>query len=198
MDIQVLMQSLPPERVVRKSLTRGEAVLSAYGHHQTIPVVLSGNIKVSRAADDGREVLVYYLSEGDCCVGTYLNTLIGKRGCLTATAETDAELLLIPTDYFQERMRSDFRWMEYVHREIARRFNGLMDAFDAAAFQSLEQRLWDILQKKAALRGERIIPVTHAELALELATARNVVSRLLKQFEGKGMLRLGRSAIELL
>jgi CRP/FNR family transcriptional regulator len=111
--------------------------------------------------------------------------------------EDDAEILFLPVDRMLDLGRHHPQWVEYLFRMYHRRFEELLDMVNAIAFQKMDERLWNLLNKKSEMQKARILYITHEQLANELGTARVVVSRLLKELETEGKLTLARNKIRL-
>ena len=95
-------------------------------------------------------------------------------------------------------MKEHPEWLNYIFRTYHKRFEELLETINAIAFKKMDERLLDLIHKKAGLVGSNTIQITHEQLATELGTARAVVSRLLKQIEESGAVRLGRNKITLM
>jgi len=110
-------------------------------------------------------------------------------------AEEITEILFLPIERIRDLIREYPQWLEYMFNLYHKRFEELLELVNAIAFKKVDERLLDLLHKKQKLTGSYILEVTHEQLAHELATARVVISRLLKQLEDKGMVELGRNKI---
>lgn len=112
--------------------------------------------------------------------------------------EEDTEILFLPIDKVSLFIKEYPEWLDYIFRLYHKRFEELLDIINAIAFKKVDERLLNLLQKKSELSNSSTIIITHEQLANELGTARVVVSRLLKQLEEEGKLKLGRNKIQLL
>ncbi len=117
---------------------------------------------------------------------------------VSAIAEEDSEILMLPIDKVGLLIRESPDWLDYIFRLYHKRFEELLQVVNAVAFKKMDQRLLDFIKKKSVLTGSKIINITHEQLSSELGTARVVVSRLLKQMEEEDLVKLGRNKIELL
>jgi len=113
-------------------------------------------------------------------------------------ADQDCIVSFVSIDDVQAAMRDRPELLMYMFQVYHKRFGELLDLVDAVAFRKMDDRLQQYLEKKAHLTQSSILHLTHEQIALELGTAREVISRLLKQMESKGMLEIGRNRIELL
>lgn len=111
--------------------------------------------------------------------------------------EEEAEILFLPMDKVSLFIKEYPQWLDYIFRLYHKRFEELLEIVNAIAFKKVDERLVSLLYKKSELAKSNVISITHEQLAGELGTARVVVSRLLKQLEENGVVRLGRNKITL-
>lgn len=182
---------------IQKQYPAGAVVLNEAAHIRSIPIVISGVLKVTRSDDDGREILLYYIKAGESCIMSFLGGLHHDTSKVRALVEEDAEILFLPTDKVALLIKEYPQWLDYIFRLYHKRFEELLEIVNAIAFKKVDERLLNLLNKKAVIAQSRTITVTHEQLAGELGTARAVVSRLLKRLEETGIVRLGRNKITL-
>ncbi len=182
---------------VRKNYPAGSVILNENAYIRAIPLVTRGSIKVIRTEEDGREILLYYIKSGESCIMSFLGGLHNETSKVKAEVEEDAEILFLPVDKVSLFIKEYPQWLDYIFRLYHKRFEELLDMVNAIAFKKVDERLLSLLQKKSELTGSHTLQVTHEQLANELGTARVVVSRLLKQLEEEGVVRLGRNRISL-
>ncbi len=163
-----------------------------------IPLVIKGSIKISREDEEGNEILLYYLEPGHACATSITCCLSGQKSTIRATAEDDTEYLGIPVQYSDEWMLKYKTWMKFVMNTYSERFEELLKTIDQLAFKKLDERLEKYLHDKADLHDISIINISHQEIAYDLNTSREVISRLLKQMERIGSIKLGRNRIVIL
>jgi len=180
-----------------KTFRGGDIILQEDAYIRSIPLVMSGSIRVIRTDDDGREILLYYIHSGESCIMSFLGAMHHETSKLRAIAEEDTEILFIPIDKVMQLIREYPEWLDYIFRLYHKRFEELLEVVNAVAFRKMDERLLEMLRKKSAQANNKTISVTHEQLANDLATARVVVSRLLKQLETQGMVQLGRNKITL-
>jgi|TARA_R110000782_G_scaffold1119_2_gene4195 CRP/FNR family transcriptional regulator len=181
-----------------KIFKEGEVIINDHSYIKSIPIVITGSIKVMRTDDDGREILLYYIKSGESCIMSFLGGLHQDTSKIKAIAEENTEILFIPTEKLSELMREYPEWLDYMFRLYHKRFEELLDVVNEIAFKKMDERLLNYLENKAALSKSNIISITHEQMANELGTARVVISRLLKQLETEGVVELGRNKITLL
>jgi CRP/FNR family transcriptional regulator, anaerobic regulatory protein len=176
----------------------GYVLMRPGGYVRSVPIILQGSIKISRADIDGREALLYYLGGLDSCAMSLTCCLNRRQSEITAVADERTRLILVPIENVEEWMNKYSSWKRYVFATYQKRFDDLLVAIDQIAFMKLDERLMALLQRKSKQCLCTVFNVTHEELANELATSREVISRLLKQLEKLGRVKLARNRIELL
>jgi CRP/FNR family transcriptional regulator len=181
-----------------KTFAEGETILNENAYIRAIPIVISGSVKVMRTDDDGREILLYYIRAGESCIMSFLGGLHHDTSKVRAVAEEETEVLFIPVDKVSELIKQYPEWLDYIFRLYHKRFEELLDVVNAVAFKKMDERLLNFIKKKTELTGAKTLYVTHEQLANELGTARVVVSRLLKQMEDEGLVKLSRNKITVL
>lgn len=182
---------------ITKNYNEGDLILDENASIRSIPIVMKGMIKVIRTEEDGREILLYYIKAGESCIMSFLGGMHNEKSIVKAEVEEDSELLFLPVDKVSSFIKEYPEWLDYIFRLYHKRFEELLDIINAIAFKKIDERLLKLLHKKSELTASDIIHTTHEQLANELGTSRVVVSRLLKQLEEEGKLKLGRNKITL-
>jgi CRP/FNR family transcriptional regulator len=160
------------------------------------PLVLSGNIRVVQRYPNGREMQLYRVSPGESCVLSSSCLLGRTQYPATGTAETDVELAVIPPDAFRELVVEDSSFREYVFSLFGERLASLLALVEAITYQKLDQRLAALLVRRS--KDGPTIAATHQAIADELGSVREIVTRLLRSFEDRGYVELGRERIRVL
>lgn len=181
-----------------KNYHEGDVILDENASIRSIPIVMKGMLKVIRTEEDGREILLYYIKAGESCIMSFLGGMHNEKSIVKAEIEEDAEILFLPVDKVSLFIKEHPEWLDYIFRLYHKRFEELLDIINAIAFKKVDERLLSLLHKKSEITGSNMITITHEQLANELGTARVVVSRLLKQLEDDGRVKLGRNKITLL
>ena len=182
---------------IKKTYKAGDIILNENAHIRSIPIVKSGTLKVIRTEEDGREILLYYIKAGESCIMSFLGGLHNETSKVKAEVEDDAEILFLPVDKVSLFIKEYPQWLDYIFRLYHKRFEELLEIVNAISFKKVDERMLDLLLKKVELTGNKTLNITHEQLANELGTARVVVSRLLKQLEEIGKVKLGRNKITL-
>ncbi len=181
-----------------KQFAAGEVIVNMDSYIKSIPVVISGSIKVIRTEEDGREILLYYLTPGESCIVSILAGMKNETSKIKAIVEEDAEIMLIPADKAKEWVKNYPEWTDFIFNLYQKRFEELLDVVNSVAFQKIDTRLLHLIKQKTQLYNTKEISVTHQQLADELGITREATSRVLKQMEKEHLLILSRNKIELL
>lgn len=162
-----------------------------------IPIVLKGVLRIVREDEEGREVFLYHLYPAETCAMAINCCQTGKKSMVKAIAEDDAELLLIPVRMIDDWFKYP-EWRIFINSTYSNRFTELLKVIDLIAFSNLDRKILHYLEQRAMAAGGKTVSVTHQQIADELHTHREAVSRLLRTMEEKRLVRLGRNSIELL
>jgi CRP/FNR family transcriptional regulator len=176
----------------------GETMLNIGQTIRAVPLVMSGIFKVSRVNDEGQELLLYYVKEGESCAMTFTCCMMSHTSVIKGSAEDDSVLLCIPVNVMDEWMTKYSTWKRFVMTTILNRFTEVLKSIDDVAFKKLDDRLANYLREKSKATGSALINLSHQQIADELGTNRVVVSRLLKKLEIDKKLLLYRNQIKLL
>jgi CRP/FNR family transcriptional regulator len=180
------------------TIDEGHVLMHVGGFIRSVPIILQGSVKILRPDHEGREALLYYLGGMDSCAMSLTCCLGQKKSEILAVAEEKTTLISVPVEKVEEWITKYNSWKHFVFMTYQKRFEDLLNTIDQIAFHKLDDRLLMLLQKKARACDCKVLVTTHEELANELATSREVVSRLLKQLEKINKVKLSRNRIELL
>ena len=181
----------------RKSLPADTVLMQSNSYIRSIPVVLSGSMRVMREDEDGREILLYYIKPGESCIMSFLAGIHEDTSKVKLVVEEDSEVLMLPITKASEWIKVYPEWADFIFKLYHKRFEELLDVINAVAFQKLDDRIVTLLKRKAGVYGSNEFSITHQQLAEELGTTREVVSRLLKQMEKQRLIALSRNKITL-
>ena len=176
----------------------GETILEIGQNVRTMPIILSGTVKVSRIDEDGKELLLYYVNPNESCAMTFTCCMQQYPSEVQAVAEEDVQMLTIPINFMDEWLVKYPTWKSFVMKTIRNRFHEMLNVIDQIAFQKLDERLVYYLKEKSKVTGSTLINLSHEQIASELATTRVVISRLLKALENDKKVLLYRNQIKLL
>jgi CRP/FNR family transcriptional regulator, anaerobic regulatory protein len=163
-----------------------------------VALVGSGSLRVFKTGTNGRELTLYHVHQGETCLVNVLSAFRQVPAPAAAVAESVVEALAFPAELFRRWVQQEPALQDYVFESIARRMVGVMTLVEEVTFQKMDRRLAELLLRLSERPGGRLreLPATHEQLAAELGTVREVVSRLLKEFERAGAVSLGRGHIE--
>lgn len=162
-----------------------------------IPIVLKGCIRVLRQDEEGHEVFLYHLYPGQTCAMSLTCCQAGRKSMIRAVAEEETEVLQIPVKLTEDWFKYP-EWKAYVSSNYNQRFAELISVIDLIAFSHMDEQLLHYLRERARARHSNRLELTHQQIAEELNTHREAITRLLKTLEKKGVVSLGRNSIELL
>lgn len=172
-----------------------EIIVHVGDHLQMIPIVIEGSIKISREKEDGEEILLYYIEGGDTCAMSLQCCTRKIDSQIKATSMEPSLLLMFPSEFMERWLDQYKTWRQFIMDSYHTRMLELMESIDAIAFMNLDQRLLKYLSDQAKILGSLEIHLTHQQVADDLHSSRVVISRLLKQLETKGEIKLARNKI---
>ncbi len=178
-----------------KKIEKGTTLIEIGNYIKHMPLLLNGAIKVMREDENGSELLLYFLEKGDTCAMTLTCCVGNARSQIRAVAELDTELFLLPSQKMEEWLKYK-SWRDFVFESYNARLYEMLDAIDTLAFLNMNERLYKYLQNKVMVKKSKELTISHQEIAYELNTSRVVISRLLKQFENEGKVKLFRNKLE--
>ena len=201
-----LEQKLPPlpadlrreilENGILKSFPAGTEILREGQYVKAVPLVLDGSIKVFSSHDD-RELLLYYIEPAESCVMSFSAGLWNAPSKVRAVAEEGTEVLLLPVELVNRWVREHPRLNELFFQQFNQRYDDLLNTIHQLLFEKMDKRLLDYLREKSEVLGSRFLDLRHHQIARELGTAREVVSRVMKKLERENKLRQHHNGIEI-
>jgi CRP/FNR family transcriptional regulator, anaerobic regulatory protein len=182
-------------RAVRRRLDDGQGLVSAGAACSHLPLVLGGSLRVFTMSGSGREITLYRIGRGESCVLSATCIVLGDRFPAIAAAEGTADVLLVPADVASRLVEEQPAWRRFVFDLYARRLGEVLTLIEEVAFQRVDERLAAHLLARAPGGGP--VAATHAAIADELGTSREVVTRILADFEARGLVSLHRGRIDI-
>jgi CRP/FNR family transcriptional regulator len=176
-------------------VARGTVVFGPGKSPENLLLLLEGTVRVQQTSESGREIVLYRVHAGESCVLTTACLLAYEDYAAEGIAETDVRAVMIPRSTFDELIARSESFRTFVFSAYARRITDLFHVVDEIAFQRMDVRL---AQKLVELsRGGDTVKATHQQLAAELGTAREVISRQLQEFHRRGWVEQSRGTIRL-
>jgi CRP/FNR family transcriptional regulator len=181
-----IYKEFPADTVLMK---RGQYIKSTM-------LILSGLVKVYREDEEGNEFLMYYLQPGEACALSMVCAARHEESPIMAKTVQDTSAIMIPVEIMSNWMSQYKSWYQFVVETYRTRFEELLHTIDSIAFKNMDERLESYLQKAVEIGGSSIIHLSHQDIARELNSSREVISRLLKKMEQMGKVVLSRNSIE--
>ena len=176
-------------------IERGTVILKENEYIKVIPLVIDGSIKLRKLDPTGREIIFYHIEPGESCILSITSCLNGKESQAEAIIEKKTRVIIVEADKVRTWMEHYSSWRKFVVKLYYDRMAELMTLVDLVLFKSVDTRLIQHL-KANAVNNE--LETTHQQLAGELGTAREVISRLLKQMEKDQVIQLERGKIKII
>lgn len=205
--LQALLPLLSDRRLIDVIAKNGQYMSLKAGHQMIkygdtirhIPIILNGLIKIQSRGEDGKDTFLYYLVKGNTCPSSFSNCLASNQSDIKAIVmEDNTELVLLPAPLASEWMTEYSSWNNYIMQSFQNRFKRLLDVVDEITYSKIDERLLKYLLKTQALTGQQFIQTTHQQIANDLNSSREVISRLLKKMEHLNYVKLSRNKITLL
>ena len=172
----------------------GKDVFALGDQVDAIALLLSGTIRVYRVSDTGREITLYRFSAGESCILTANAIINNEAFTAIATVEEAADAVMIPADAFRQWVDVHPLWRDFVFTLLSQRLLSVMEIVDEVAFARMDSRVAAFLLGD----GSDLLHITHQEIAAELGSSREVISRILAGFAHQGMIGLSRGTIEII
>ncbi len=186
------------KEAVQRSYNAGDIIMRTGQYIKSTALVLEGRIKIYRENQDGGEFLMYYLEPGQACAVSMICAIQSETSEIMAKAEEDTEVLMIPVQLMDDLMNKYKSWYQFVIQTYRSRFDELLSVVDNIAFHNMDERLEFYLKRHADKTGKKIMEVSHQQIADDLNSSREVISRLLKKMEQRNLVKLHRNMVELL
>ena len=183
---------------VTKSFAAETTIIEKGDYIKSMPLLLSGAIKILREDEKGEELVLYYLEKGDTCAMTLSCCMGQTKSKIRAVAETDVTLIMLPKEKMTEWLSSFKTWQSFILQSYHNRVDELLEAVDTIAFFKMDERLFKYLKDKAMVNQNDVLNVTHKQISEDLHTSRVVISRLLKKLENESKIQLFRNSIKVL
>jgi CRP/FNR family transcriptional regulator len=180
-----------------KTFEEGSIMMKTGQYFKATMLLINGKVKLYREGEDGGEFFMYFLERGDACALSMICATRNQASEIMAVAVEETEVLMIPISYMDELMTKYKGWYYFVLETYRSRFEELLVVIDHIAFKNMDERLEWYLKQQAAKTG-RNIHLTHQQIANDLNSSREVISRLLKKMEKNNMVLLHRNSIELI
>lgn len=203
-DLSKLITPLHPDlrkeletHAILKEVPQGTEILREGQYVKVIPIVMEGLIKVFSRHEE-KELLLYYIKPQESCIMSFAAGMKNEPSKIFAVAEEDTTALLLPTDKVALWVRDYPEVNQLFFQQYNLRYSDLLTTIHQLLFERLDKRLLDYLANKSLLTGRNPIKISHRQIAAELGTAREVISRIMKKLENDGKIRQDANTIEIL
>ena len=176
----------------------GTVIMRTGQYIKNTMLVISGKVKVYREDENGGEFFMYYLQPGQACALSMVCATKSEKSQIMAKVVEDTELISVPLSLMDKWMMEHRSWYEFVVATYRNRFEEVLEVLDSVSFRAMDERLEFYLKRQVASCGCKDLKLSHQEIGMDLNTSREVVSRLLKKMEQRGLLKLHRNHIEIL
>ncbi len=173
----------------------GEILMRTGQFIKNTVLVLKGKIKIYREGDDGGEFFMYYLQPGQACAISMICATKNEKSQIMAKVDEDAEVLMVPLLLMDKWMMQHRSWYEFVIETYRTRFEEVLEVVDSIAFRAMDERIEFYLKRQKEVNKSNEILLSHQDIANDLNTSREVISRLLKKMEQRGLIKLHRNSI---
>lgn len=205
MDWKRLFPQFEPELIeeldknaIERVFHAGEMIVRTGQYIKSTVLVISGRIKIYRQNDEGSEFFIYYLGPGDACAVSMICAIQSQASEITAKAVEETEVIMFPVQLMDELMGKFKSWSHFVIQTYRHRFDELLTVVDNIAFRNMDERLEFYLKRAKTDAGQILLNLTHQQIADDLNSSREVISRLLKKMEQLGKIKLNRNSIEII
>lgn len=178
-----------------KTFHEGDILMKKGQFIRSTLLILSGKVKLYRQSDSGEEFFMYHIGAGEACALSMLCAIRNVSSHVGAVATEATEAIQIPIEEMDTLMTQHKAWYHFVIETYRTRFEELLMVIDDIAFKNMDERLESYLRRHAESAGPNLY-LTHQDIATDLNSSREVISRLLKKMEKKGMIVLQRNHIE--
>jgi CRP/FNR family transcriptional regulator len=192
-----LIQDIKANEVI-KTFASGEVIMRTGQYIKNTVLLVKGTIKVYREDNDGGEFFMYYLQPGQACALSMVCATKNEKSQIMAKVVEDAEVVMIPLSLMDKWMMQHRSWYEFVIGSYRNRFEEVLEVIDSIAFRAMDERLEFYLKRQVEACGCKELKLSHQEIGSDLNTSREVISRLLKKMEQRGLVALHRNQIEIL
>jgi len=181
-----------------KTFSQGDLIMKTGQYMRSTMLLVKGLIKIFREDEEGNEFFMYYLQPGQACALSMVNASKQQTSEILAKAAEDTEVIVIPVEYMDNLMLNYKNWYYFVLETYHERFEELLQTVDHIAFRNMDERLMFYLKRQQQTLHTNILTIPNTEIAQELNSSREVISRLMKKLSDKGFIKLSRNQIEII
>jgi CRP/FNR family transcriptional regulator len=183
---------------VSKSFVNGDVIMRTGQYITNTVMIVKVRIKIYREDEDGGEFFMYYLLPGQACAVSMICAIKNEKSQIMAKVVEDVDLIMVPLSLMDKWMMQHRSWYEFVIDTYRSRFEEVLQVVNSIAFRAMDERLEFYIKRHLDACGCNDLKLSHQDIATELNTSREVISRLLKKLEQQGKLKLHRNHIEII
>lgn len=183
---------------IRRKFAKGDILHNGSSDCTGLNIVTEGRLRAFTISEDGREITLYRLFEYDICLLSASCIMHSIQFDVIITAETDTEVIIIPSDTYKSIMEESAPLANYTNEIMASRFSDVMWLMEQVMWKSFDKRLANFLINEVAIENTNPLHITHEEIGNHLGNPREVVTRMLKYFSNEGIVKLSRGTIEII
>ena len=176
----------------------GEILIDIGESIKSMPLLIEGSLKIIREDEDGNELFLYYVNAGNTCAASLTTGFGNQHSTIRTIVEEKATFLAIPVEYLDSWMVKYPSWRKFVLNTYNAKFEEVLKVVDLLAFKNMEERITNYLLEKSEIHHSSVLKLSHHDIANDLNTSREVVSRILKQMEKSNRIKIGRGQLEML
>lgn len=192
------LKNVLAEHAIIKKFETGEMLMKTGQNMRSTVLIVEGMVKLYRESEDGNEFFMYYLQPGNACALSMICATKQETSQVMAKAVEDTKVMMIPISLMDSLMKDYKSWYYFVMETYRMRFEELLVVIDHIAFKGMDERLEFYLSRQYQDLNNRELVITHNQIAADLNSSREVISRLLKKMEQRGDVKLHRNFIEYL
>ena len=186
------------EQLQERQVKKGTVLHNGSEDCTGLLLIKSGQLRAYILSKEGREITIYRLFDRDLCLFSASCVMRSIQFDVTVTAEKDTEFWVIPAEVYRQLMEQSAAVANYTNEIMSARFSEVMWLMEQIMWRSMDRRVAAFLLEEAAIESTRRLNITHETIANHLGTHREVVTRMLRYFQGEGMVKLSRGVVELL
>ncbi len=190
-------QALVSQSLVKQHVTKGEVIHNGSLTCSGLLLVISGQLRAYSLSDEGREVTLYRLFDRDICLFSASCIIRSIQFEIIIEAEKDSQVVFLPPYVFKQLMEQSAPVANFANELMATRFSEVMWLMEQIMWKSMDKRLAAFLLEESAIEGTNTLRITHEVIANHIGTHREVITRMLRYFQGEGMVSLTRGAVQI-
>ena len=196
-QLNMTQKSRIQDSLIERQIKKGTMIHNGSIDCTGLLLIKHGQLRAYILSDEGREITLYRLFDRDMCLFSASCIMRSIQFDVAIEAEKDTDLWIIPPEVYKTIMEESAAVANYTNELMASRFSDVMWLMEQIMWKSFDKRLAAFLLEESTLEGNNTLKLTHEIIANHLGTAREVVTRMLRYFQGEGMVKLTRGTVEI-